>query len=191
MSAEIILKKRILKKTLDELNKKHLLPRDLTFYQYYDHASNAYTTRKEVMISFFNTYEGNIICSNLQKFAAYLIGIEAITERDGSLFTYHPKELNSTDKRYSPIVFSLFIKRCFVKLNSISSKSNPSTYKKTIPQQGMSFFLTFFKAESELAQALPTPVPTSQKEELENLILNENLAPEDRFLKLIELIMRD
>lgn len=67
--------------------------------------------------------------------------------------------------------------------------SHKRNYNLTVPTEGMSFFLTFFRYDSEISQSFhPVIFSDKQKEELEKLIQAEEINFRERFKMLLEII---
>lgn len=86
-------------------------------------------------------------------------------------------------KTFTPTPASFLINRL------LYEKSDKKKYDLTVPNKEMSFFLTFFRCDSEISELLQ-PIITSPKQaaELEELIQAENIHFFERFKMLLHII---
>lgn len=139
-------------------------------------AMKAYNRRNRKIKTFLSEKH---LQANAKKLQDLKLFLHAIYVFQGTELMPHEKRVGEF-KRTRPLTFQYFI--CRLLKTESPQKVSP---------RGTSFFLRFFKEDSELAQKVPSPVSSSQQPELQKLIADETAAPQERFLRLIELIMKD
>lgn len=138
-----------------------------------------YQRIREALTQYLSYFNFNDIDPNTDCFLTYLLAI---------LLLHHQNIIKWINENRT---YPIFIKNCLTKnipKASISDTSSPrkrGTYKKHISQEEMSFFLCFFKADSEITQKLGYQLTEEQNNGIERLIANTTLTPEEKFQKLM------
>ena len=135
-------------------------------------------TRKKI-ITYYNQSNLNVEDENYKCILSYFLAIYLDIDR---------KENHSNSKPFDR--FSIFINGCFHNVLPPTETKTGKRYKKTITSDDMSFFLRFFKPDSEITQKLEYQLTNEQNEGIERLITDATLTPEDKFQELMLLFYR-
>lgn len=136
-------------------------------------------TRKKISL-FYQQKELRTDRKNIEDILCYLLVI--------FLKTYESVNLDKHAK--ATWNFTPFLSACFHNVLPPAETKTGKRYKKTITSDEVSFFLRFFKPDSEITQKLGYQLTKEQNEGIEHLIANTTLTPEDKFQKLMLLFYR-
>lgn len=133
-----------------------------------------YERLRKKIIAYYNQNNFNVEDENYKVILSYFLAIYLEVDR---------KEKYSDSKPFDR--FSIFINGCFHNILPPTKTKTGKRYIKTITFDDMSFFLCFFKADSEITQKLGYQLTEEQNNGIERLIANTTLTPEEKFQELM------
>ena len=133
-----------------------------------------YERQRMKIIDYYKQYNLNVEQENYECILYYFLAIHLVNDI---------KKTFSDKKAFRK--FSLILSKCFRDMQPILETKTGRHNTKTITSDDMSFFLRFFKPDSEITQKLAYQLTNQQKEGVERLIADTTLTPEEKFQELM------
>ena len=138
-----------------------------------------YERQRKKIINYYKQHNLNVKQENYECILYYFLAIHLANDIKKSF------SANESFKK-----FSLFLSKCFRDMQPTTETKTGRHNAKTITSDEVSFFLRFFKPDSEITQKLRYQLTNEQNEGIERLITDTTLTPEDKFQELMLLFYR-